>query len=459
MAELAGIADKVIGMTATLVNGYSKGIFYLLFRLKSHLMLLDNQKYEQSRDFCHQYGVVEELYEVEYPSDYNATSKAVKRKVREKFLPGISPIVYSRFLLENTVFLSLADMGKELPDYEEIPIFCKLEDDVKEEYKRLENEFKKIMTRDKKIGNRILSAYMNLLSAYPDQPYGHEPIYNPFIPSKKESLIQPKSIGDDKTLHPKDLQVIALVEQKIAAGENVIIYTAWTRLDTQDKLFRELNERNIPTVILKPTVPTTKREEWVAKQLNKGVRVLITNPALVETGLDLNAFTTLVFFNIAYNLYIFRQASRRSWRINQTAPRVEVYMFYYEHTMQHRALRLMASKLSAATVIEGNISDEGLAAMSDCEDLTTQLAKELMSGLKENVEDLAASFKKMAILGNRDTKSEQEPVQIPAETVTAKTPQLDVVINQTVLQPNIPYIKTNGRTYDTGQLSLFDLVA
>ena len=459
MAELAGIADKVIGMTATLVNGYAKGIFYLLFRLKSHLMLLDNQKYEQSRDFCHQYGVVEELYEVEYPSDYNATSKAVKRKVREKFLPGISPIVYSRFLLENAVFLSLADMGKELPDYEEIPIFCKLEDDVKEEYKRLENEFKKIMTRDKKIGNRILSAYMNLLSAYPDQPYGHEPIYNPFIPSKKEALIQPKSIGDEKTLQPKDLQIIDLVERKIAAGENVIIYTAWTRLDTQDKLFRELNERNIPTVILKPTVPTTKREEWVEKQLNKGVRVLITNPALVETGLDLNAFTTLVFFNMAYNLYIFRQASRRSWRINQTAPRVEVYMFYYEHTMQHRALRLMASKLSAATVIEGNISDEGLAAMSDCEDLTTQLAKELMSGLKENVEELAASFKKMAILGNRETKPESKSVQIPAEAVTATTPQLDVVINQTVLQPNIPYTKTIGKTYDTGQLSLFDLVA
>lgn len=459
MAELAGIADKVIGMTATLVNGYAKGIFYLLFRLKSHLMLMDNQKYDQSRDFCHQYGVVEELYEVEYPSDYNATSKAVKRKVREKFLPGISPIVYSRFLLENAVFLSLADMGKELPDYEEIPIFCKLEDDVNEEYKRLENEFKKIMIRDKKIGNRILSSYMNLLSAYPDQPYGHEPIYNPFVSVKKEALIQPLSIGDEKTLHPKDLQVIDLVERKIAAGENVIIYTAWTRLDTQDKLFRELNERSIPAVILKPTVPTTKREEWVEKQLNKGVRVLITNPALVETGLDLNAFTTLVFFNIAYNLYVFRQASRRSWRINQTAPRVEVYMFYYEHTMQQRALRLMASKLSAATVIEGNISDEGLAAMSDCEDLTTQLAKELISGLKENVEDLAASFKKMAILGNRDTKSKQELVQIPVEAVTAKTPQLDVVINQTVLQPNIPYIKTNGRTYDTGQLSLFDLVA
>ena len=459
MAELAGISDKVIGMTATLVNGYAKGIFYLLFRLKSHLMLLDNQKYEASRDFCHQYGVVEELYQVDNnTSSYNSTSKATKRKVREKFLPGISPIVYSRFLLENAVFLSLADMGKELPDYEEIPLFCELTDEIRKEYERLENEFKKIMTKNKKIGNSILSAYMNLLSAYPDQPYGHDPIYNPFRTVEEEALIIPQDLGTADVMQPKDDKIIDLVERKIAAGENVIIYTAWTRLDSQDKLFKKLNEKGIPTAILKPTVETTKREAWVEKKLQSGIRVLITNPALVETGLDLNAFTTLVFYNIAYNLYIFRQASRRSWRINQTAPRVEVYMFYYKNTMQQRALRLMASKLSAATVIEGNISEEGLAAMSDCEDMTTQLAKELMSGLKENVDELADSFKKMAILGNREEKKEET---VPAAESTP-LPQTEIITTPAVivpLQPNIQTTKANGKNYDTGQLSLFDLVA
>lgn len=458
MAELAGISDKVIGMTATLVNGYAKGIFYLLFRLKSHLMLLDNQKYEASRDFCHQYGVVEELYQVENKSVvHNSTSKAVKRKVREKFLPGISPIVYSRFLLENAVFLSLADMGKELPDYEEIPLFCNMTDEIDSEYKRLENEFKKIMSRNKKLGNGILSSYMNLLSAYPDQPYGHDPIYNPFRTIEQEALIIPKDLGSADELQPKDNKIIELIERKIAAGENVIIYTAWTRLDSQDKLFKALNDKGIPTAILKTHIDPIKREDWVAKKLDKGIRVLITNPALVETGLDLNAFTTLIFYNIAYNLYIFRQASRRSWRINQTAPKVEVYMFYYKNTMQQRALRLMASKLSAATVIEGNISEEGLAAMSDCEDMTTQLAKELMSGLKENVEELADSFKKMAILGNREAKDKTSVIAENLPTV-----QPEIVITPTVivpLQQNIQTAKTNGKNYNTGQLSLFDLVA
>jgi hypothetical protein len=118
----------------------------------------------------------------------------------------------------------------------------------------------------------------------------------------------------------------------------------------------------------------------------------------IPTLLDLNDFTTLYYYNIAYNLFTLRQSSRRSWRINQKAPRVEVYFSYYENTMQHRAIRLMASKLAVAGIIEGNFTDEGLAAMSDCADMTTALARELTAGIKNEVEDLSAVFKKMAIL-------------------------------------------------------------
>ena len=98
-------------------------------------------------------------------------------------------------------------------------------------------------------------------------------------------------------------------------------------------------------------------------------------------------------------------------------------MFYYQDTMQQRALRLMASKLSAATVIEGNVSEEGLAAMSSCEDMTTQLARELVSGLKENADELAESFRKMAIHGNRHEKTgqPQKAAPKPSAPPTEKT--------------------------------------
>lgn len=165
------------------------------------------------------------------------------------------------------------------------------------------------------------------------------------------------------------------------------------------------------------------------------------------TLLDLNAFTTLIFYNIAYNLYVFRQASRRSWRINQTAPKVEVYMFYYKDTMQQRALRLMASKLSAATVIEGNISDEGLAAMSNCEDMTTQLAKELMLGLKANEDEIAVTFRKMTI------HNEKSAAPVPAGADADKTEPAVVIP-----MPAISRTKPTDKRPDTGQLSLLDLL-
>lgn len=75
--------------------------------------------------------------------------------------PGVSPIVYSRFLIESAVFLSLNDMGKELPDYEEIPIELSLHPTVMEEYKRIENTLIEVMRNDKKVARKLCRNIFN----------------------------------------------------------------------------------------------------------------------------------------------------------------------------------------------------------------------------------------------------------------------------------------------------------
>ena len=42
--------------------------------------------------------------------------------------------------------------------------------------------------------------------------------------------------------------------------------------------------------VLRPSVPTLKRELWYERRLKEGVEVVICHPKLVETGLDLRAF-------------------------------------------------------------------------------------------------------------------------------------------------------------------------
>ncbi len=404
MAELYGASRLFVGMTATLINGYSSGIFHLLYRIVPGLMLKDGKQYGSPGDFDAEYGVVENAYETR-DAEYNANRRASKRKTRTRQLPGVSPLVFSRFLLEYTAFLSLSDMGKDLPSYEEIPVALDMPEDVGECYQAVQNVLQKVLKNDRKAAQKILSAYLNLLTVYPDQPYDQPEVIHPITGMP---IVTPKSCGDFSRLFPKEEKVLELVRQKTANGERVLIYTSWTRTDSQQKLLKLLQENGYRTEILAPQIATEKREEWVDKRVKNGLQVLITNPRCVETGLDLNAFTTIIFYSMGYNLFTLRQASRRSWRINQTTPKVEVYMLYYADTLQAKAMKLMASKLAVAGIIEGTFSEEGLAAMSDVKDLTSQMAKELAAGIRDNVEDIAAAFKKMAVV-NPNRKAAVQP--------------------------------------------------
>ena len=417
-----------LGMTATLINGYSSGIFHLLYRICPAQMRKDNKRYENPSKFDAEYGVIQNTY-VEQEPEYNSNRRTVQSKKNSRLLPGVSPLVYSRFLLDKAAFLSLTDMGKDLPEYEEIPVALKMPAAVEAEYKEIEKELKFVLKNDKKAAKKILSAYLNLLTAYPDQPYEQKPVYHPL---DGHPIVTPEDTVAPGTILPKDEEVLNIVERKIAAGEKVLIYTNWTRLDSQMRLQTLLTARGWNTIIMPAKVKPAKREQWVADRLSAGLQVLIANPTLVQTGLDLNAFTTLIFYDTGYKLFTLRQASRRSWRINQTAPRVEVYMFYYRDTMQHKAIKLMASKLAVAGIIEGSFSEEGLAAMSECEDMTTLMAKELMLGIKDSVEDVSAMFKRMANL-----KPQAAAWSIFAEAPTAQDET--VLVKKAVNEPIVEF--------------------
>ena len=243
------------------------------------------------------------------------------------------------------------------------------------------------------------------------------------------------------------------------------------RTDSQQKLKKLLTDEGYRTEILTDKIKTTDREDWVQKKLAAGMQVLIVNPSLVETGLDLNAFTTLVFYSMGYKLFTLRQASRRSWRINQKASAVKVYMLYYEDTMQQKCLKLMASKLAVAGLIEGNFSEEGLAAMSDVQDMTSQMAKELMLGIRDNVEDIAAAFKKMAF-ENPDREVPTPPVVVETTLPLEPTPAMieqpkrvftveqEEKLQAAMVQLEQQKAKRTKKTQQVeNQLSLFDSVA
>ena len=172
--------------------------------------------------------------------------------------------------------------------------------------------------------------------------------------------------------------MIDLVRGEKEKGRKVWVYVQFTdKHDVQCRLENLFTRAGFQVAVLHSSVPLARREEWIAEHAPK-LDVVISHPRLVETGLDLfdkngrHNFPTICFYETGYNLFTLRQASRRSWRIGQKEPCRIVY-FYYEGTMQDRAMVLMGKKLAAARSLEGSFSSEGLVALAG-EDANVELA-------------------------------------------------------------------------------------
>ena len=144
-------------------------------------------------------------------------------------------------------------------------------------------------------------------------------------------------------------------------------------------------------------VAPNRREKWVADKVKEGIDVLICHPRLVQTGLDLIDFPTIVWDETDYSVYAVRQASRRSWRIGQTRP-VKVVFMSYRNTLQADALKLVAKKMQSSLAVEGELPEDGLAAYGDDgDDLMMALARKIVSGDEEEdaetVEEVFAQAK------------------------------------------------------------------
>jgi hypothetical protein len=122
-------------------------------------------------------------------------------------------------------------------------------------------------------------------------------------------------------VYAKERRLIEDVRKELRQGRRCQVYATFTgEFDVAARLESVLRGAGIRVAVLRPSVPTLKRELWYEKQLKRGVEVVICHPKLVETGLDLLALPTLHFYGTGYSLHTLRQASRRSWRIGQMHP-------------------------------------------------------------------------------------------------------------------------------------------
>jgi superfamily II DNA or RNA helicase len=371
-------AKHCLLLTGTLLNGYASNIFYTLFRVCPNVMVQEGFRYEDEMEFARLFGVTskESTFEVSRGRAGNRVGSA-----REKELPGVSPLIFTKFLLNITAFIALDQMTEGLPDYEEIPVAIEMDNATASGYNTIKDFFRQRCGGMQGQTKKIMSSMIKLMTQYPDAPHCKRFVTNP-----DTNEVEFESAPLEKSIRNKEQRLLEIIQEKIACGEKVLVYyNTINTTDLGDHLTAFLLSEDIKAFELKASVKAEKRMEFITKEVNKGAQVMITNPALVETGLDLLDFTTIIFFQIGYNLSTMRQASRRSWRLSQTKD-IQVYFFYYTGTIQEQAMALMATKLQAAQTIEGNFSEEGLKAMSNNEDMLTQIANNVVNDIKQVVD-------------------------------------------------------------------------
>lgn len=279
-------------------------------------------------------------------------------------------------------------------------------------YRNLEKQLRKAIQKTKftRLMAKVVSTYVQSLLTYPDLCTQGEELRLPVAHNQETKhttymdIVAPPL--DSEKLYPKEKALLRLIREERAAGRRVMIYVTHTnRRDIIPRLERVLKGAGIHHASMRAGDGggAQHRESWIKHKLNQGIDVLICNPQLVATGLNLTQFPVIVWYEMNYSIYLTRQASRRSWRIGQDQP-VTVYMMAYRQTMQEAAMRLISQKMNQSMMVEGQLPEDGLAQLQqdESDNLIMALAKSVLEGA-EAADDLETLFEK----GKRQTADEE----------------------------------------------------
>ncbi len=387
-ARMVDAIPLTLGLTGTIYGGKASDIYWLLYRLG----VKDLQQvfpYHSARKWVDMYGVLEErIYGKNGGSRqygaYNANTRYRKR-VTER--PGVSPGIL-RYLIDNTVFLSLKDLGIGLPPYKEELAVVGMTDEQRGQYREMTGQLKGLALED----TRYLSLWLQRSLGRPNTGFRYEEVIKTFREGgevvRRQHLMHLPAVVDEGELLPKEQWLVDYAQAEADQDRKVLVYARQTgEYDIQPRLEHVLEEAGLRAGVLTRSVGTREREAWV-EQHAPGLDALIVNPRLVETGLDLVQFSTVVFYEISYSLFTMWQAMRRVWRLGQQRP-VKVVFTAYQGAMEMQALALMGQKMGAAQLLYGD-QVTGAIVPEDAGDFLTELANAVLED--KELPDLEALF-------------------------------------------------------------------
>jgi hypothetical protein len=367
LLHLAPLADKLVGLTATITNGYADSMRLIATLFMPHLMKEYPYGEVGSIEWTKAMGVIKKILKEQKNIEVGGYSGAKRIKPRVSASPGVS-VKMNMLLSEFVIGLEIDDMGKYM-----VPLT--------EKVLRVEMDSAHANLVNKALDET--TAYLDACNDDKDYTYsGPHYQFNlrfsdqVFVDDKwsKHTVKDRDEDGNVLSSHVvsvfentfphiamngKEKLAIELVKEALPKGHGVGFYVQSSGGDnTISKRLKQHIEENVPDAkvcILESTVDTIQREQWLDRHVSRGYNVLITNPMIVETGLDLLYFNELYFVEPEHRLRTLEQAAGRSYRLPQTRPCTVGYMAYKD-TVQESAIQLMMAKKEASAICRGRAS-------------------------------------------------------------------------------------------------------
>lgn len=340
---LCAQATHLLAMTGTLYGGRASSIFHLLYKVDPRFR--DLYAYTETAKFVQDHGLLETVHKLdEYTSHYGHRRNNSGGRVRE--IPGVNPAMLN-LVLGYTVFLKLKDLGYELPPFEEEVVLLDHDPAVQAAAADMASSVKEVLRKHPK----VLGQYLMACLGYPDCPEHAESIVS------TPDYGAPEEVGSapafPEGLWAKDAAVVKLVKREKRKKRQVLVFFTQTGKRTPiPRVKKHLEAAKLRVAVLDGKIAPDKREEWLRARAGS-FDVLLTNGRLVETGLDLLFATTIIQYSTEYSIHTLRQSTRRSWRLGQDLP-VKVVYLAYRDTMQEVAVSLIARKMRAAELVDGD---------------------------------------------------------------------------------------------------------
>lgn len=392
LGQLVASVPKVIAGTGTLLGGFASDVFNLLFRLNPTQMIEQGFKCNDENKFEKQYGNMQETTYVSDNEnyDYKKMSKGKEEADQIKRVPGISPFVFSRFLMNNSVTVRLKEVWENPVKLVNNPtILVPLSSQQKQLYDQMDSTFQTAIANAGASWRRkgmLTLQYLRTGISMPDnmQTYPDVSVPDKDSDTGREIIWKNPRTLPATVITPKEQKLIDIYKHEQAEKRPMIVYITDTGnsdsdRDVQPRLAKVLTDAGATVAVLRAnTVANNKRSDWLKNKVeNEGVDVIILSLELVKVGLNLTYTPTIVFYQFSWSLFSINQAARRHWRIGQTRE-CRTYYLAYQDTLQESMATVIAKKNQATEMMNGDVSSDGLAQMlGEDGDLTSLLLKQV----------------------------------------------------------------------------------